>query len=135
VFGDNFGECFGDYETSWEIAKYWNNDIADKLAWYRDKLVKARCETEQIVAQRLVAKKLLRAAYSVVMYRDKNWFDDPTECGQAFLNYHPDKALEITRLGLLLRGKPIPKRSVIGLIDSFGDWLIKEYKKTEFRIG
>jgi hypothetical protein len=69
------------------------------------------------------------------MYRDKRWFDDPVECGQVFLTYHPEMQLEIERLGILLAGRAIPKRSVIGLLDSFGNWLVKQYQKTEFRIG
>jgi hypothetical protein len=69
------------------------------------------------------------------MYRDKNWFDDPTVCGQQFLRYHPEKQVEIERLGILLSGRSIAKRSVIGILDGFGDWLVKQYKKTEFRIG
>ncbi len=135
VYGENLAECFGDYEPSWEIAKHWNMDIGDRLAWLRDKIVKAQSEKEQLNAQRLLGKKLLRASYSLVMYRDKNWFDDPVECGQAFLGYHPEKELEISRSGILLGNRIIPKRSVIGLIDNFGSWLTEEYKKTEFRIG
>ncbi|HGH8161082.1 TPA: nucleotidyltransferase domain-containing protein, partial [Vibrio cholerae] len=27
------------------------------------------------------------------------------------------------------------KRSVVGLLDSFGPWLVSQYQKTEFRIG
>ena len=135
LHGEDLGECFGDYEPSWEIAKYWNMDIGDRLAWSRDKIVKAQSDSEQIEAQKQVAKKLLRAAYGVVMYRDKGWFDDPQDCGQAFLRYYPDKEMDIKRLSILLNSKVIPKRSVIGLLDGFGLWLVEEYKKTEFRIG
>lgn len=65
------------------------------------------------MAQQMVAKKLLRASYSLIMYRDKQWFDDPIECGTHFLRYHPEKQLEIDRLGLLLKPRAIPKRSVL----------------------
>ncbi|MHA2938138.1 nucleotidyltransferase domain-containing protein [Vibrio sp. RC27] len=135
LHGDDLGECFGDYEPSWEIAKYWNMDIAERLEWHRDKVAKASSAEQQIEAQQQAAKKLLRAAYGVVMHRDKNWFDDPQQCGHEFLRYYPDKAIEIQRLSILLETKLIPKRSVVGLLDSFGQWLVKEYKKTEFRIG
>lgn len=54
---------------------------------------------------------------------------------RSVLQYHPEKQLEIERLGILLSGRPIPKRSVVGLLDGFGDWLVKQYQKTEFRIG
>lgn len=110
-------------------------DVEDWVAVYRNRIARAAKDEEQIKAQKIIAKKLLRASYSLVMYRDKNWFDDPIECGQQFLRYYPDKQIEIERLGILLSGRLIAKRSVIGILDSFGDWLAKQYKKTEFRIG
>lgn len=135
VYGDNLAECFGDYEPSWEIAKYWNMDVEDWLLFYRDKIAKTRDAAQQANAQQMIAKKLLRASYSLVMYQDKNWFDDPRQCGEQFLRYYPDKQSEIDRLNILFKGRVIPKRSVIGLLDSFGPWLVKQYKKTEFKIG
>ncbi|CAE6947991.1 hypothetical protein ACOMICROBIO_GDFFDHBD_03459 [Vibrio sp. B1REV9] len=135
VYGNDLSDCFGDYEPSWEIAKHWNMDVQDWLTVYRTKIAQAQSIDELVSAQVVIAKKLLRASYSLVMYRDKRWFDDPIECGAVFLKYHPEKQVEIERLGILLSGRSIPKRSVIGLIDVFGDWLVKQYQKTEFRIG
>jgi len=135
VYGDDLAECFGDFEPSWEIAKHWNMDIKDWVPLLRERMVKANSQTEQLNAQKTMAKKLLRASYSLVMYRDKQWFDDPIECGNHFLRYYPDKQIEIERLGLLMKQRVIPKRSVVGLLDSFGQWLIEQYDKTEFRIG
>ncbi len=135
VYGDNLAQCFGDFEPSWEIAKHWNMDIKDWVPILRERIVKANSQQEQLDAQQVMAKKLLRASYSLVMYKDKQWFDDPVECGENFLRYHSDKQIEVERLGLLLRNRVIPKRSVIGLLDAFGPWLIEQYNKTEFRIG
>lgn len=135
VYGDNLAECFGDYEPSWEIAKHWNMDVEDWLLFYRDKIAKTNDTAQQVNAQQTIAKKLLRASYSLVMYQDKNWFDDPRQCGEQFLRYYPEKQTEIDRLKILLKGRVIPKRSVIGLLDSFGPWLVKQYQKTEFKIG
>jgi hypothetical protein len=135
LLGDDLAECFGDFEPSWEIAKHWNMDIEDWVFFYRDKIAKTSLESEQSKAQVAIAKKLLRASYSLIMYRDKNWFDDPIECGRQFLRYHPEKKIDIERLGILLSGRVIAKRSVIGILDSYGQWLAKQYQKTEFRIG
>lgn len=135
VYGENLSECFGDYEPSWEIAKHWNMDIEDWLAVYRNRIGRANKAEDQVNAQVIIAKKLLRASYSLVIPKDKNWFDDPIECGENFLRYFPEKTVEVQRLGILLKGQPIPKRSVIGLLDGFGEWLVKQFKKTEFRIG
>ncbi|MBD0786838.1 nucleotidyltransferase domain-containing protein [Vibrio sp. Y2-5] len=135
VYGDNLAECFGDFEPSWEIAKHWNMDISEWVPVLRDRIVKANTPQEQLKAQKQMAKKLLRASYSLIMYKDRKWFDDPVECGNNFLHYHPEMKLEVDRLGLLLKDRVIPKRSVIGLLDSFGPWLVQQYQKTEFRIG
>ncbi len=135
VLGSDLAYCFGEYEPSWEIAKYWNMDVDDWLAVYRHKIARAGQREEQIKAQRMIAKKLLRASYSLVMPKDKGWYDDPIECGEHFLKYYPQYRTVIFRLGVLYKGELIPKRSVIGLLDSFGEWLVKQYQKTEFKIG
>lgn len=135
IYGEDLSEFFGDYEPSWEIAKHWNMDVEDWVAVYRNRIARSATPEEQSKAQIVIAKKLLRASYSLVMYKDKNWFDDPIECGQNFLRYYPDKQVEIERLGILLTGRVIAKRSVVGILDGFGEWLAKQYKKTEFKIG
>ncbi|MGC9401757.1 nucleotidyltransferase domain-containing protein [Vibrio genomosp. F10] len=135
IYGDDLSECFGDYEPSWEIAKHWNMDVEDWVAVYRNRIARASSPQEQVRAQKIIAKKLLRASHSLVMYRDKLWLEDPSECGEHFLRFYPMKKTEIDRLKILLTGRVIPKRSVIGILDSFGDWLVEQYKKTEFRIG
>ncbi|PMH46611.1 nucleotidyltransferase [Vibrio sp. 10N.286.49.B3] len=135
VYGEDLANCYGEYEPSWEIAKYWNMDVDEWLVLYRQKIVAAATPQELVDAQTIIAKKLLRASYSLIMHKDKSWYDDPIECGEHFLRYHNDKKQEIERLGILLSGRLIPKRSVVGLLDSFGGWLVKQYQKTEFRIG
>ncbi|MFY2508937.1 nucleotidyltransferase domain-containing protein [Vibrio pectenicida] len=135
VYGENLAECFGDYEPSWEVAKHWNMDVENWVAVYRNRIARSATPEEQVKSQIIIAKKLLRASYSLVMYKDKNWFDDPIECGNQFLRYFPEKKIEIERLGILLSGRFIAKRSVIGILDGFGEWLVKQYQKTEFRIG
>lgn len=135
IYGEDLSECFGDYEPSWEIAKHWNMDVEDWVAVYRHRIARSATDAEQIKAQKIIAKKLLRASYSLVMYKDKCWYEDPIECGQQFLRYYPEKQVEIERLGILLTGRVIAKRSVVGILDGFGEWLVKQYQKTEFRIG
>ncbi|MDG3088323.1 nucleotidyltransferase domain-containing protein [Vibrio hannami] len=135
IYGDDLSTRFGEFEPSWEIAKYWNMDVDEWLSIYRKKIVQAQTPQEQSRAQVAIAKKLLRASYSLIMHKDKRWIEDPVDCGKQFLLYHPDKEKEVGRLGILLSGRVIPKRSVIGLLDSYGDWVVKAYKKTEFKIG
>lgn len=129
VYGEDLSECFGDYEPSWEIAKHWNNDIEDWLAVYRNRVVRAKDDSEVLLSQRIIAKKMLRASYSLVIPRDRAWYDSPIECGKQFLRYHPEMRVEIERLVIMLSQRVIAKRSIIGMIDSYGEWLVKQYKK------
>jgi len=135
IHGDDLSECFGEYVPSWEIAKFWNMDVEEWLSMYRHRIAKADSKEVLIKSQQTIAKKLLRASYTLIMHKDKQWYDDPLQCGECFLRYHPEKQLEIERLGILLSGRLIAKRSVVGILDSYGSWLVQQYKKTEFKIG
>lgn len=86
-------------------------DTGRWISEYRGKIARAEKRQEQVEYQRIIAKKILRACYSLVMYKDKQWLDSPEACGQQFLAYYPEKQTEIERLGILLSGRVIPKRS------------------------
>ncbi len=135
LYGDDLSECFGEYIPSWEIAKHWNNDTASWVQHYRMAVAKAQDTGTQVAAQQAIAKKLLRASYSLVLHKSKRWLDCPRECGEQFVKYYPEQAVYIERLNILLGQRAIAKRSVVGLLDLYGDWLAQEYKKTEFKIG
>jgi hypothetical protein len=133
--GDDLSESFGDFEPSWEISKYWNWNILDYIPEYRIKIAQAKTAELQVSYQQVIAKKMLRASYGLVMHKEKLWLDSPLDCARIFLKYHPEKSKDIQRLAILLGNKTIPKRSVISILDIYGTWLCKAYKKTEFRIG
>ncbi|USD66354.1 nucleotidyltransferase domain-containing protein [Vibrio sp. SCSIO 43136] len=135
IEGTDLSDSFGDFEPSWEIAKHWNMDVEEWLSLYRQKIVKAESLQTQVAAQQIIAKKLLRASYSLIMHKDKQWIEDPIECGKQFLKYHPKKRTEVERLVILYSGKPVPKRASISILDDYGRWLVKSYQRTEFRIG
>ncbi|CAH0526367.1 nucleotidyltransferase domain-containing protein [Vibrio hippocampi] len=135
IHGEDLAECFGHFVPSWEIAKQWNMDTVDYLPVIRQQIATATGQASQIQLQRKLAKKLLRAAYSLVMHKEKRWIEEPLECGQRFLRYYPQHEQTVARLNILLGTRVIPKRSVVGLLDHFGSWLVEEYKKTEFKIG
>ncbi|MCG7497126.1 nucleotidyltransferase domain-containing protein [Vibrio sp. Of7-15] len=135
IYGDDLATRFGSFEPCWEIAKNLNMDIEEWLDAYRKKIVAAQTPEAQVPAQIVITKKLLRSCYSLVMHRDKSWYDNPVTCGEKFLDYYPDKSLEIERLNILLQGRRIPKRSVIALLDNFGGWVVKEFARIERKIG
>lgn len=135
LHGDDLTHCFGQFEPNWEISKFWNMNLEETLPSLRKHYVQVTDQKAQFLQQREIGKKLLRAHYGLVLHKHRVWLDDPLQCADVAQHYYPSKQVEIKRLTLLLRPHLIPKRSVVGLLDSHGDWLVKSYKKTEFRIG
>lgn len=135
LIGDDLSESFGDFEPSWEISKYWNWNILDYVPEYRVKIAQSKTPELQVSYQQVIAKKMLRASYGLIMHKEKLWLDSPLDCAKYFLKHHPEKAKDIQRLAIMLGNKAIPKRSVISILDVYGTWLCKAYEKTEFRIG
>ena len=135
IFGDDLSTRFGDFEPSWDIAKNMNMDIEEWLQVYIKKISTSQNIEIQVEQQKTIAKKVLRSCYSLVMHRDKGWYDHPVLCARKFLEYYPEKQTEIERVVLLLKGRKIPKRSAIALLQEFGDWVVNEFNKIERRIG
>ncbi|MCE7566254.1 nucleotidyltransferase domain-containing protein [Aliivibrio fischeri] len=135
IYGDDLSERFGDFEPSWEIAKNMNMDIEEWLGVYIKKIATSQDMAVQVEQQKTIAKKLLRSCYSLVMHRDKGWYDHPVLCARKFLEYYPEKQTEIERVVLLLKGRKVPKRSVLALLNEFGDWVVAEFNKIERKIG
>ncbi|OCH15366.1 nucleotidyltransferase [Aliivibrio sp. 1S165] len=135
ILGDDLSTRFGDFEPSWEIAKNMNIDIQEWLQVYTKKISVSTSINVQVEQQKTIAKKLLRSCYSLVMHRDKGWYDHPVLCARKFLEYYPEKQTEIERVVMLLKGRKIPKRSTIALLEEFGGWVVSEFNKIERRIG
>lgn len=135
IFGDDLSTRFGDFEPSWEIAKNMNMDIEEWLQVYIKKITASQDINTQVQLQKTIAKKLLRSCYSLIMHKDKGWYDHPILCARKFLEYYPEKQTEIERVVLLLKGRKVPKRSVLVLLKKFGDWVVSEFNNIERRIG
>ncbi|WP_122033124.1 nucleotidyltransferase domain-containing protein [Aliivibrio sp. EL58] len=135
IFGDDLSTRFGDFEPSWEIAKNMNMDIEEWLEVYIKKISASQTIDSQVEHQKTIAKKLLRSCYSLVMHKDKGWYDHPILCARKFLEYYPEKQTEIERVVMLLKGRKIPKRSAVALLQEFGGWVVGEFNKIERRIG
>ena len=66
------------------MAKHWNMDVENWVAVYRNRIARSATPEDQIKAQVIIAKKLLRASYSLVMYKDKIGLMIPLSAGIIF---------------------------------------------------
>ncbi|CZF82532.1 hypothetical protein [Grimontia marina] len=135
IAGDNLSKSFGHFEVSWEVSKAMNDDLARRLKDLRHKIAIATKWGAQLDASHEVAERLIRASFGLVAHKVQKWEFDLKPASEAFLAYYPDKSLEIERLFYLIERKPVKKRAVVALIDSFSAWVESEYAKIDRKIG
>lgn len=127
VYGDDLSDGFEQITLNNKLYQFWSHDIENAILYFREKIALAESEPEQIKYQRLLAKKMLRAFYGLLFGVVTVWEDDPETCGQVFRQYAPKELhVHIDRLLILYQGFLINKRSVLGLIDLVGPWLVNE---------
>ena len=72
---------------------------------------------------------MLRTCYGLVIEKEKDYVDNPEDCYNIFSKYYPNKKKEAKEV-LKIAKKPVTdKEKVFKIIDTFGKWLTKEYKK------
>lgn len=133
--GDNLGKSFGHFEVSWEVSKAMNDDLSARLKELRQKVALATKWGSQLDAAQEAAERLIRASFGLVAHREQKWEFALKPASETFLAHYPDKAVEIERLFYLVERKPVKKRAVVALMDSFGEWLKSEYARIDRKIG
>ncbi|QIR06057.1 hypothetical protein [Salinivibrio costicola] len=135
LYGQDLSESFGHFEASWEVAKAMNPDLSGKLARAKHKIQAATTWNTQLTAAQRIADTLIRGAFGLVLHKEGTWTESLPECAELFIKHYPAKQQAIERLFILLDRKPVKKRAVMMLLNDFGDWLIKEYARIDFKIG
>ena len=135
VYGDDLSSRFGRFEASWDIARAFNGDIAAQLEDYRQRIMKTQVLPHYLTYCREIAKKMIWSAHALVFHRDRHMVWDREEAAERFLQYYPDKALQIERLFLLVSGQQVPKKAVLFMINDFGRWIVTEFDKIDRKIG
>jgi predicted nucleotidyltransferase len=127
IYGDDLSDGFDQISLTNKLYQFWNYDIETAILYYREQIALSETEPDQIKHQRLLAKKMLRAFYGLLFGVVTTWEDDPEVCAEVFRQYAPKELhIHIDRLLILYKGFLINKRSVLGLIDLVGPWLVNE---------
>ncbi|SIN87451.1 hypothetical protein [Salinivibrio sp. ES.052] len=135
LYGQDLSVSFGLFEASWEVAKAMNPDLSGKLARAKQKVTAASTWNTQLNTAQWIADTLIRGAFGLVMHKEGRWSESLEECAEAFIKHYPAQKTTVERLFILLERKPVKKRAVMTLLNDFGDWLIKEYARIDFKIG
>ncbi|MCC4797140.1 hypothetical protein BCT30_07250 [Enterovibrio norvegicus] len=135
IQGDNLAQSFGHFEVSWEVCKAMNDDLSARLRELRNKVAIATKWGTQLDAAEEAASRLIKASFGLVAYKANRWEEELDACSRVFLEFYPDKTLEMERLFYLIQRKPVKKRAVVALLDAHWKWVVDEYEKTDRKIG
>lgn len=135
LYGINLGEQFGDFESCWEISKVFNDDISAFLVHMQQQIKRTKSMLEYQNYCRCTGKKMLRSCFMLVAYRIDDWAYTDHQCADFFLDYYPDKAIEIERLFILINGPQVPKKAALFMLSQFGEWIVNEFNNIERKIG
>ena len=103
LWGKDLTPSFRRYKPDIRIGLNINNDLETMIAAIRHHLYDANAKSQG----RLLAKKLIRTAYSLVAEADQSWHHNIEQCAQAVIKHKADHRKGITRALLLLSQKHV----------------------------
>jgi predicted nucleotidyltransferase len=129
IYGNDLAKSVSGFKPSKELAKGFNGDIEKSIESSESKIEKATSESEIRKSSQALAKKIIRTGFSLVMPRSESWSTDLQISVDTFLNYYPEKAREINTALEWSKNGSSDKQVIINFINTFGQWLIKEFKE------
>ena len=130
IHGNTLYRAQGNYKPTKELAKQLHGDLAEVLKDYAQQ-IKAEPDTEKNnLYCKSAVKKLIRAAFCMLMQEENAWSTNLQYMGQIFIKHYPDKQLQMLQSLEHANEACSDKQQVLELLSSFGSWLITEFEKT-----
>ncbi|MFG1897097.1 hypothetical protein ACGFIP_24095 [Micromonospora zamorensis] len=127
LLGDNLADELPRYRPTALLARETNGDLSSALPQWARQAARATTDNQRRGLSRLVARRIVRTGFTLVMPRWGGWTSDLTESAEAFGTYYPARAeqmLGAARTGRAPSADPAVLRQ---LIDDLGPWLAAEY--------
>ncbi|MFI6254927.1 hypothetical protein ACIBCL_02270 [Micromonospora zamorensis] len=127
LLGDDLAEELPRYRPTALLARETNGDLSSALPEWGRQAARATTDNQRRGLSRLVARRIVRTGFTLVMPRWGGWTSDLTESAEAFGTYYPARAeqmLGAARIGRAPSADPAVLRQ---LIDDLGPWLAAEY--------
>ncbi|MFG1953150.1 hypothetical protein [Micromonospora sp. NPDC048830] len=127
LLGDDLADHLPRYRPTPLLARETNGDLSLALPRWRSRAAEAKTDSQRKALSRLVARRIVRTGFTLVMPRWGGWTSDLTEPAEVFGLYYPDRAEQMRRAAITGRA-PSPDPAVLReLIDDLGPWLAAEY--------
>ncbi|MGW7053605.1 nucleotidyltransferase domain-containing protein [Streptomyces sp. NPDC054887] len=127
LLGDDLAEQLPRYRPTSVLARETNGDLALILPRWRARAAKATTDADRKTLSRLVARRIVRTGFTLVMPRWGGWTSDLSASAELFGGYYPRHA-EQMRVAAATGRTPSADPTVLSmLIEHLGPWLAAEY--------
>ncbi len=128
VDGEDLTKQFESFKLVSDIALGFNGDVGRYIETAMQKIMdNAISQAEAGKIASVLARKLIRACYSMVMTRAQIWTTKLDEQAEVFVQYFPEKKSFISTLQYWIDYPPEDKEAVIEVLNSDGKWLTENF--------
>lgn len=115
------------YRPTSLLARETNGDLALVLPRWRARAAGDRTDAERTRRCRVIARRLVRTGFTLVMPHWGGWTSDLERSAEVFGRYYPERARQMRTVAAAAR-TPTPDPALLSLfLDDLGPWLAAEY--------
>ncbi len=127
LLGADLAERLPRYRPTALLARETNGDLALKLPHWRSAAAGAATHADRTTLSRLVARRIVRTGFTLVMPWWGGWTSDLDHSAELFGRYYPERVHQM-RVAAATGRMPSTDPSVLSmLLDDLGPWLATEY--------
>jgi hypothetical protein len=127
LMGEDVTSGLPRYRPTSLLARETNGDLHERLPGLREKAAAARTDAERTRMTRVVARKLVRTGFTLVMPRWGGWTSDLAESAEVFGHYYPAHADRMRAAARAARTPRADPELLDELLYSLAPWLADEY--------
>jgi GNAT superfamily N-acetyltransferase len=131
VYGEDLRAGIQPYRPSLAVGLEMNKDTESRL----NKAMAEMRASNYLPIGKSIAKKLLRAQYSLVCEEDSSYFDDLEEIARILTRFDPKHKQEISELLAIAKGNDFSLPVIQGLIDSYGRAVVKNIRELTSKVA
>ncbi|MFD7132885.1 nucleotidyltransferase [Streptomyces sp. NPDC059894] len=127
LLGPDLAERLPRYRPTSELARETNGDLALALKRWRTRAAEAVTDADRRALSRVVARRVVRTGFTLIMPRWGGWTSDLNESAELFARYYPEHADQMRTAATVGRAPSADPAVLSTLIDDLGPWLAAEY--------
>ncbi|WP_406279047.1 nucleotidyltransferase [Streptomyces sp. NBC_00191] len=127
LLGPDLAEQLPRYCPTPLLARETNGDLALVLPRWRTKAAEATTDADRRTLSRLVARRIVRTGFTLIMPRWGGWTSDLGKSAELFGRYYAERAEQMCIAASIGRAPSLNPAVLAMLIDDLGTWLAAEY--------